>query len=164
VQSFISRCRSSTVAGSVTVAGSGDVAGCNAVAGSSEAAGNGDAAALRHQCSVFATLLSRQGSAFATFQVCLWGKAWVAQYSRLCPLSSNQDSTQAHQKRHWVPTKRPCAHQIKCWMPNKMPACHQNATQPPKIIAGCPPIFQVAHKMPGAYKKKCRLPTKINTE
>jgi len=53
------------------VAGSGDVAGCNAVAGSSDAAGNGDAAALLHQCSVFATLLSQQGSAFATFQVYL---------------------------------------------------------------------------------------------
>jgi len=84
------------VAGSVAVAGSGDVAGCNAVAGSSDVAGNGDAAALQHQCSVFATLLSQQGSAFATFQVYLWGKAWVAQYTRVCPLSSNKDSTVSH--------------------------------------------------------------------
>jgi len=81
------------VAGSVTVAGSGDVAGCNAVAGSGDAAGNGDAAVPWHQCSVFATLLSQQGSAFAAFQVYLCDKAWVAQYTRLCPLSSNQDST-----------------------------------------------------------------------
>jgi len=81
------------VAGNVTVAGSGDVAGCSAVAGSSDTAGNGGAAALRHQCSVFATLLSQQGSAFAAFQVYLWDKAWVAQYTRLCLLSSNQDST-----------------------------------------------------------------------
>jgi len=81
------------VAGSVTVAGSGDVAGCSAVAGSSDVAGNSDAASLRHQCSVFATLLSQKGSTFAAFQVYLWDKAWVAQYTRLCPLSSNQDST-----------------------------------------------------------------------
>jgi len=83
------------VAGSITVAGSGDTAGRSAVAGSGEVAGNGDAAVLRHQCSVCATLLSQQGSAFAAFQVYPWDKAWVAQYTRLCPLSSNQDSTLA---------------------------------------------------------------------
>jgi len=83
------------VAGRVTVAGSGNVAGRSAVAGSSDAAGNGDAATLQPRCSVFATLLSQQGSAFAAFQVYLWDKAWVDQCTRLCPLSSNQDSTGA---------------------------------------------------------------------
>jgi len=97
------------VAGSVTVAGSGYVAGCSAVAGSSDAAGNGDAAALRHQCSVFATLLSQQGSAFSAFQVYLWDKAWVAQYTRLCPLSSNQDST-AHDFGGTTPRA------ARCWI------------------------------------------------
>jgi len=81
------------VAGSVTVAGSGDVARRSAVAGSGDAAGNGDAAVPQHQCSVFATLFSQQGSAFAAFRVYLCNKAWVAQYTRLCPVSSNQDST-----------------------------------------------------------------------
>jgi len=87
------------VAESVTVAGSGDVAGCSAVAGSGDASRNGDAAVLQHQCSVFATLLSQQGSAFAAFQVYLSDKAWVAQYTRLCPLSSNQDSTLEYLQR-----------------------------------------------------------------
>ena len=89
---------SGDVAGRSGAAGSSDTAGRSAVAGSGEVAGNGDAAVLRHQCSVCATLLSQQGSAFAAFQVYLWDKAWVAQYTRLCPLSSNQDYTHYQQK------------------------------------------------------------------
>ena len=84
---------SGDAAGRSTVAGSGDVVGRSVVAGSGDVAGNGDAAAPRHQCSVFAALLSQQGSAFAAFQVYLWDKAWVAQYTRLCRLLSIQDST-----------------------------------------------------------------------
>jgi len=73
------------VAGSFTVAGSGDVAGCSAVAGSSDAAGNGDAAALRPQCSVFATLLSQQGTA-STFSLPLCHGNAVDQFFCELPL------------------------------------------------------------------------------
>jgi len=74
------------------VAGNDSVAGSDST-GSDSAAGNGDVTVPLLQCPELVTLPSQQGSVFAALKAHLRIRTWLLNCTKLCPLSSSQDST-----------------------------------------------------------------------
>jgi len=64
--------------------------------GSDSVAGKGDVTLPLLQCSELVALPSQQGSVSAAPKAHLRIGTWVAQRTKLCPLSSSQDSTINH--------------------------------------------------------------------
>jgi len=64
--------------------------------GSDSVAGNDDVTVPLLQCPELVALPSQQGSVSAAPKAHLWIRTWVAQRTKLCPLSSSQDSTDFH--------------------------------------------------------------------